>query len=405
MTTIEVLTAHVPDHVPVDLVWNHSLNEFAHELDDPYIAASRLHDGPGIIWAREACLGKPGWVLTRHALIQEAFLDYEHFSSTRGSTTSAVLGPVVRLIPVEVDPPEHHAYRHLLNPHFTPRTVNELELSVRQLCDSLIAKFESRRSCEFTSQFGQIFPNSIFLTLMGMPQAMLPQFLKWEEMMLRGGNHANHLAAAAAVLQYLQGFAAEQRANPQTSLMKGIVSGSIEGRPLTDDEIVGTCFLLYLGGLDTVYSSLGWIMRHLAGDQALQQRLRDNPKDIPLAVEEFARAFAVAAPQRRVAKDFNFHGVSMHKDDVVLLPTYLASRDPQAYENPHVVDIDRHARNITFATGPHTCLGVHLAKREIRIVLEAFLSRFKNIRIPDGEAYAYHTGGVLGVDRLPLVWD
>jgi cytochrome P450 len=117
------------------------------------------------------------------------------------------------------------------------------------------------------------------------------------------------------------------------------------------------------------------------------------------------RAFGGATPNRTVAKDFTFHGVPMREGELVLLPTYLASRDPEAYENPDVIDIDRRSRSITFATGAHACLGIHLAKREIRIVIEAFLSRFKNIRIPKGESYAYHTGGVLGVDRLPLEWD
>ena len=95
----------------------------------------------------------------------------------------------------------------------------------------------------------------------------------------------------------------------------------------------------------------------------------------------------------------------MRTDDVVLLPTYLASRDPEAFENPHVIDIGRRAGYVTFATGPHTCLGIHLAKREVKIVLNALLSRFRNIRIPRGETYEYHVGGVLGVDRLPLEWD
>ncbi len=90
----------VPDHVPAELVWPHRLNEFTSELDDPYIAAARLHDGPGIIWAQEASLGKPGWVLTRHDLIREAYLDYEHFSSTRDTNTGDVLGEgMIRMIP------------------------------------------------------------------------------------------------------------------------------------------------------------------------------------------------------------------------------------------------------------------------------------------------------------------
>jgi cytochrome P450 len=168
-------------------------------------------------------------------------------------------------------------------------------------------------------------------------------------------------------------------------------------------EILGICFLFYVAGLDTVYSTLGWIMRHLAEDQALQDRLRANPADIPKAVDEFTRAYGVAAPHRMVTEDFTFNGVLMRKGDVVLLPTYLASRDPAAYENPHSVDIDRGARSVTFATGPHTCLGVHLAKREIKIVLESFLARFKCIRLPEGDKYHYHTGGVLGVDRLPII--
>ena len=116
-------------------------------------------------------------------------------------------------------------------------------------------------------------------------------------------------------------------------------------------EILGTWFLFYVAGLDTVYSTLGWVMHHLANDQPLQDRLRSNPQDIPKAVDEFTRAYAVAAPHRRVTEDFDFHGVRLHKNDVVLLPTYLASRDPRAYENPHKIDIDRGARSITFATG------------------------------------------------------
>jgi len=401
-------TVKVPDHVPEELIWDHCLNDFTAELDDPYLAGARLHEGPGIIWATEASLGKPAWVLTQRDLIQEAFIDYEHFSNERDSSSGEVLGPIVRMIPVEVDPPEHQYYRRLLNPFFTPKRVNSLGPMVQETCDSLISNFEDQGSCEFISEFAVLFPNSIFLSLMGMPQDMLPQFLKWEKTLLRSGDQAKHeeaVGAAKAIFQYLYGFLAEQRDKPQSDFMKGLITGTINDRPLTDEEILGTCFLFYVAGLDTVYSTLGWIMRYLAHDQPLQDRLRNKPEDMPKAIEELTRAFAVAAPHRRVVKDFSFHGVPMRENDVVLLPTYLASRDPLAYENPHVIDIDRSARSVTFATGPHTCLGVHLAKREIRIVLEAFLSRFKNIRIPQGESYEYHTGGVLGVDRLPLEWD
>jgi len=395
----------VPDHVPPELVWDHSLDKFNMELDDPFLAGCRLHEGPDIIWATEASHGQPGWVITRHDLIEEAFLDYEHFSSQRGSNVDAVMGSAMRMLPTEVDPPEHRFYRRILTPYFTPSAISALDDKVRETCDGLIAKFADKGGCEFISDFARIYPNSIFLSLMGMPVEMLPQFLEWEDMIMRGKDQETHLKAVGAIMGYLKGFIEEQKQAPRSDLIRAITTADINGRPINDIELLGMCFLLYVAGLDTVYSTLGWVMRYLASDQALQQRLREHPEDIPQAVDEFARAFGVPSSSRMVTSDFAFHGVPMRKGDVVLLPTYLASRDPRAYENPHVVDIDRKARNVSFATGPHACVGIHLAKREMRVVVEAFVTRFRNIRIPEGEHYQFHTGGVLGVDRLPLEWD
>lgn len=399
-------SAKVPDHVPEELVWDHCLNDFTSELDDPFVAAGRLHEGPGIIWATEASLGKPGWVLTQHDLIRDAFMDYQHFSSERDATTSDVLGSMMRMIPVEVDPPEHHHYRRILNPFFTPMHVKTYADMVQNTCDELVDKIADTGSCEFISEFAEVFPNSIFLSLLGMPHDKLQQFLEWERQLLRSGDQSDYEAstqAARHIFQYFHGFIAEQRDNPnRTEFITGLMEGKIEGRPLNEMEILGTCFLFYVAGLDTVYSTLGWIMRYLAKDQQLQDHLRKNLQDIPKAIDEFTRAYAVPAPHRRVTEDFDFHGVTLHKGDTVLLPIYMAARDPRTYKDPHKIDIDRGARSITFGTGPHTCLGVHLAKRELKTVLETFLTRFKSIRMPEGGAYEYHTGGVLGVDKLTL---
>lgn len=397
----------IPGHVPPELYWPHKLNDFTAELDDPYVAAARLHDGPDIIWAKEASLGKPGWVLTRHDLIRDAYLDWEHFSSTRDSNTEEVLGKdMIRMIPVELDPPEHQHYRRILNPLFTPKYVNTYGEMVQQTCERLLDEIADPGNCEFIGEFAEKFPNLIFLSLLGLPHEQLRQFLTWERQLLRAGDQADYEQssnAARQILGYLHGFLQEQKEGTQrTAFMDALLGGDIEGRPLDDFEILGYCMLFYVAGLDTVYSTLGWMMRHLAGDQALQDHLRGNPQDITKAVDEFTRAFAVPAPHRRVTRDFEFHGVHMKKNDVVLLPLYLASRDPRMYEDPHRIDINREARSITFATGPHTCLGVHLAKRELRTVLETFLARFSAIRLRDGGAYDYHTGGVLGVDRLTL---
>jgi cytochrome P450 len=393
-----------PAHVPDELFWGHGYEEFAHEGDDPYLAISRLHEGPGMVWSTNVQFGEPGWLVTRHAYVQEVLADWEHFSSDYRALEA--LGITWKLNPIEFDPPQHHLYRRILNPFFAPARISELDESVKQACESLIAPFEDRGTCEFISEFGEMFPSYVFLELMGMPKERLPDFLEWERGMLRENDPVKRGQAMMAVLKYMEDFVQEQKKNPTTELLKGMVTARYnDERPLNDGELLGMCFLFYIGGLDTVYSVLGWIFRYLAGDQALQERLRANPDDLPRAIEEFLRAFGVAAPTRRARSDYVFQGVQIKAGDLVKPSTPAAGRDPLAYDNPHKIDIDRNARHLSFATGPHICLGMHLARREIRTVLDAFLSRFRNIRIPEGETYQYHTGGVFGIDRLPLAWD
>ena len=184
-----------------------------------------------------------------------------------------------------------------------------------------------------------------------------------------------------------------------------MVNGEFHGRPLNHLELMGMFYVLYVGGLDTVYSTLGWVMCHLATHSELQERLRSNPDDLSAAVEEFTRAFSVVVTHREVAKDCSIHGIPMRKGEEINLPLMLANRDPDVFPNPDEVDIDRKPRHINFGTGAHTCLGVHLAKREIRIVVEELLKRFRNIRIQPGETYRFHTGRTFGLEYLPLVWD
>ena len=405
MNATEAPNPGAPDHVPPGLFWDRSLEAFARELDDPFLAAARLHQGPDIFWAREAAYGRAGWVITRQGLIQEAFADPKRFSNLQGSGLSAMLGVNWRLVPLDCDPPEHTLYRTLLNPHFTPQAVGELDGAIRETCRSLASKFEGRRGCEAISEFVAPFPTHLFLALMGMPLDQAPQFLAWEHSLLRGGDAAERIGAGKAIAHYLAGFIREQRTAPRTALLKGLVVARIDGRLLEDEEILGMLYLLYIAGLDTMQGVMGWILKHLACDAPLQARLRAQPEDIPRAVEELLRAYSVVSTWRCVAQDLVFHGVQMRQGDPVLLPLYLAARDPQAHENPHAIDLARTSGRLGFGAGPHHCLGAHLVRREMRMVLETFLSRFDRIHIPPGDACDHHTGVVFGVDRLPLAWE
>ncbi len=397
--------AAVPSHVPAECVWDNDFAAFLSEGDDPYLAGGRLHDGPGVIWVTNASYGVPSWIFTQHALIQEGFANAKKFSSLRGPLIASTMDPDWMMLPVEADAPDHQQYRQILRPFFTPEAIDKRLGEVEGLCDSLIDAFIDNGRCEFVSEFASILPNAIVISMMGMPREMLGQFLHWEETTIRGATNEERIAAGVAIHDYLRDHISAQKENPANDLMKAIISGRMKDRALTDKEIMGIVYLMFVAGLDTVFASLGWIMRHLATDHALQDRLRNNPQDIPAAVEEFTRAFGVSSPSRIVAEDIVFNGVPMKKGDQIMLPTFLAGRDPRAFPNPHVIDIDRKPRHVTFGIGSHLCLGIHLAKREMRIMLESFLSRMNNIHIVEDEAFEYHTANTIGVDRMVLAWE
>lgn len=395
----------IPTHVREDLIWRGSFDAFTSEGDDPFLAIARLHEGPPVIWATDSGYGRSGWVVTRHDLIAEVMIDYEAFTAERPGMIADLVGENVRLNPIEIDPPAHHGYRRLLNPHFTPKAVKEMESAVQGAARALIDKFADRGTCEFVSEFAIPYPSYMFLDLMDMPRDMVGEFIDWEDRIMRATDPMDRVAAARAVYAYLKAHRERQLADPANPLLDAMVHGEVDGRQLSYLESMGMFYVLYVGGLDTVYSTLGWIMRHLATHPELQDRLRADPELIPQAVEEFSRAFSVVTTHRQLAKDHVFHGVQMRKGDEIHLPLSLANRDPEVFADPHAIDIDRKPRHVAFGTGTHNCLGVHLAKRELRTVIAEFLARFRNIRIAPGEKYKYHSGRTFGIDYLPLVWD
>ncbi len=395
-------TERIPSTVPPELVREADFDALTAQGDDPWRAAAQLHDGPPVIWMTEANFGRPGWVLTRHDLINEAFIDFEHFSSERPGMIADMIGEPVRLNPIEIDPPRHHQYRQVLNPFFTPKAVKEFDAPVRQCCRELIAKFKDRGECEFVNEFAVPFPSYVFLDLMGMPRDRLDDFIGWQDQLMRASDPMERVAAARSIYAYLKQHMLAQQANPTNDFLAAMVSAEIDGRPIDYYELMGMFYVLYVGGLDTVYSTVGWVMHYLATHPDVQDRLRADPSLLPQAIEEFSRAFSVVVTHRQVARDFVFHGVPMKQGDEVNMPLMLANRDPAVFANPHEVDIDRKPRHIAFGTGTHNCLGIHLAKRELRVVLEEFLTTFPAIRLKPGEKPRYHTGRTFGFDFLPL---
>jgi cytochrome P450 len=167
---------------------------------------------------------------------------------------------------------------------------------------------------------------------------------------------------------------------------------------------MGYCFNLFVGGLDTVSTNIGHQFRHLAEHSEHQMLLRREPARIGEAVEEFLRAYASSVTPRRCIKKVEIGGVTMMPGDPVLMATFLADHDPEAFADPDQVIFDRKPRHVGFGFGPHMCIGMHLAKREMRIAIEEFLAEIPPFKITPGAEIESYLGGMITPIELPISW-
>jgi cytochrome P450 len=401
----EFAAAPLPAHVPPELVRPFPFI-FGTDTDrDPYNEFARqVHQGPEIFYALHAYPGgTPAWIVRRTRDLREIYFDTGNFSSKDFSPFSKLTGDTWTNLPVEFDPPQHGIYRAFVNPLFTPKAMAKLEDSIGACAAEFIELFRAGGACEFMSQFAFEFPIKVFLQLMGLPLVLTNQFLEWEMGLLHNHDLAKIAQATRSVVAYLRGEIAARRAHPTDDIISYAVKGEIEGRKLTDDELVGFTFNLFIGGLDTVSTNMGLQFCHLARHPEHQRQLRQHPDQIPDAIDELMRAYAAVTTFRTCTSEIVFKGVRMMPGDKVAMSTTLAGRDPEEYERPDEVILDRKARHVSFGYGPHLCVGVHLARREMRIAMEEFLRRVPEFAIRPGHPIRYHLGMIQPVE-LPLVW-
>lgn len=312
-----------------------------------------------------------------------------------------------------LDGDEHFQWRRQLGPLFSPKWVQSLEPHIRQCAADLVDEIASREGMQvdFMREFAQVFPATIFLELMGMPVEELDQFMEWEHAILHGSDDdveahgQRQFAAMQAVMGRFVSIIAERRAEPKDDIVSKALQFEIDGKPVTDEDLLSFCLLMFMAGLDTVAATLGWTFHHLASHPEDRARIVEDPSVIPTAVEEFLRAYAIVVPARKVMEDTELQGISLKAGDMVNFPLSGATRDEAVFENASEVDIERSPNNhIAFGAGPHRCLGSHLARRELRIALEEWHKRIPEYRIVPG-VELIETGGQLGLTSLPIEWD
>jgi len=397
----------IPDHVPAELVREFMFETVPGADRDAVLAVARAARSlPDIFYSPQARRSQGGWIVTSHSMQREVFQDGATFSSRHNADFSQLIGETWPMLPLEADGAEHLEWRKLLNPVFSPARMAKLEGEIEQLAADLVDGIAKGKEVEFVSGFSAIFPVQIFLRMFGLPLDQADKLLEWENLLLHSTDIAGRQAGARRIVDYMRGVIADRRAAPTDDLISYVATASIHGRPLTPDEMIGVCFLLYSAGLDTVTAMLGFIFKHLAEHPDHQKQLRDDPSLIPAALEELLRAYPIIISGRHATRDIVFHGVEIKRGDEMVLPMMLAGRDGEEFEDPDRIDFARKkVDHITFAAGPHRCIGSHLARRELKIALETWLARIPPFRIAEGQKAVTSAQGVFGVTSLPLAWD
>jgi cytochrome P450 len=396
-----VLPAHIPESLVHPFPFAYGVTTQRDPFND---LADSVHAGPGIFFASNVGPGgTPGWIVRRAQDLRDIYLDTKNFSSKDFAPFAKIIGANWNLVPAEIDPPMHALYRAVLNPLFTPKAMAKLESGIRRYAQEGILAFRSKGECEFMADFAYNFPIKVFLELMGLPLRMAPQFLEWEMNLLHNQDMAALAGATQSLVAYLQEEIADRRTKPKDDLITHGVNAQVEGRSLTEDELIGFTFLLFVGGLDTVSANIGLHALHLAGNPEHQRFLRENPDRVPEAIEEMMRAYAPVTTFRTCVNEVEFKGVKMMPGDKIVMCTTMAGRDPEEYDRPAEVRLDRKPRHVSFGYGPHLCVGMHLARREMRIAIEEFITLVPDFQVRPGHTLQWYTGVIQPV-TLPLVW-
>jgi cytochrome P450 len=404
-SNVETNEARVPDHVPSELVRRF---DFRTGLGScPHQVVAELHKGPRIFFSPvshqvRTAQAAGTWVLTKAEDIRYVLQNPELFTSA--APRAHAMGETWRLIPLELDPPEHGKFRSLLNPQFAPKRLKLLDGKIRDWAIELIERVVANGECDFIPAFAEIYPVGIFLDLLGLPRSYLAMCRRWANGYVH--DRARRGQMMAEIKQFLSQEIEQRRAEPGTDdLLTYVTRMQIDGRNINDEEAIGVCFLLFIGGLDTVTSSLSFQFRYLAENADQQERLRADTSLVPDAVEELFRAFPVVTTARLAARDTQLAGVTIRKGDMVTTSTLLSTRDPDEFPNPSQVDFERRPyTHNAFSFGPHRCLGSHLARREMVIAVEEWVRRVPSFRVKSGSQIEALGGGVIGLNTLPLEW-
>ena len=309
--------------------------------------------------------------------------------------------------PISADPPLHTWTRRLVLPTMSPARVAEYEIFTRDLCRTLVDGFIARGEVDAAAEYAQQIPVRVIAHILGVPESMSSTFTEWVRDVLEFANDPERrMRGITGILQYLTGALDERIANPTDDFISELLQSEHDGQPIERSVVMGMCALLLIAGIDTTWSSIGSSMWHLATHPDDRRRLLGADKDLwSTAIEELLRAYAPVTMARRLSHDVEFNGCPMKAGDRILMNFPAANRDPEQFPEPDKVILDReNNRHVAFGAGIHRCAGSNLARMELRVAIEEFITRIPEFELKDPALVTWAGGQVRGPRNVPVVF-
>ncbi|HEU4361200.1 MAG TPA: cytochrome P450 [Mycobacterium sp.] len=311
-----------------------------------------------------------------------------HDDTFSSSIYQQIMGPVMGRTLLELQGAEHQATRALVSPSFRTALLERWrDTLVELVVNELIDRFAGRGHAELVREFTFAFPVQIIARIMGLPRSDYPCFQRLSiELLNVVYDWDRGIAASKALKQHLGTILAERRRDPQDDLVSTLAEAEIDGARLTDDEIFALLLLILPAGVETTYRASGNLLVALLTEPVLLDAVRADRSLVRGAIEEALRwEPPITSVMRIAARDCELGGIAIPAGTNVNVSVAAANRDPQRYPEPDRFDpTRRNVVHLTFGGGPHLCLGMHLARMETTLAINALLDRLPELRLdPD----------------------
>jgi cytochrome P450 len=378
-----------------------------HRHGYPWRSWEKLRREDPIHYVEQDRNGGPFWAVTRYQDIVSIERNVDVFKNGPRLTMGTTGEQALRLI-VNMDPPDHTAHRALAYPFFVPKNIEWVRHYAEEIVTETLDRAMERNGevIDLQEDVANMVPTAVISAYLGAPREMWPHIVEWTNQIINANDPAYAkgrdpaAVAGEAVAEMCKVYAAtfaDRRQNPRDDLMTALVNAKINGQPLTDIELFSWTIILTTAGHETTQSTFGMAIHTLLQHPEQFSKLKANMDLLPTAIEELLRYISpaihfVRTPDRDV--EVGAKNIRAGEHMVMFYPS--ANRDETVFENPNKLNIERSPnRHVAFGTGPHICLGMHLARLELKVMFEQFLQRIENIEIvaPPENVYTNSTGG------------